>query len=182
MNNISQKTKDMILISLFAVIISICAWISIPAAVPFTMQTFAVFLSFGILGGKRGTMAVCVYILLGAVGIPVFAGGTGGIGIILGKTGGYMLGWIVCGIVISKIPLFKNQKNQIPIFSMFLGLIICYATGTAWFTLFYTKITGVSGIWSVICTCVLPFIIPDLIKISLAYFLQKKLKPHIDLN
>ena len=68
--------------------ITICSWISIPTLVPFTLQTFAVFLTVGLLGGKRGTMAVLVYVLLGAIGIPVFAEFTGGIGIILNNTGG----------------------------------------------------------------------------------------------
>ena len=69
------QTTDIVFIGIFAVIIAICSWISIPAAVPFTLQTFGVFAAVEILGGKCGTMAVLVYLLLGAVGIPVFADG-----------------------------------------------------------------------------------------------------------
>ena len=69
-----SKTYDMVYIAVFAVLIAICSWISIPMTVPFTLQTFAVFLAVGVLGGKRGSLAVLIYILLGAVGIPVFAG------------------------------------------------------------------------------------------------------------
>ena len=67
------KTKDLALCALFAALIAVCAWISIPATVPFTLQTFAIFAALGLLGGKRGTVAVAVYLLLGAIGVPVFA-------------------------------------------------------------------------------------------------------------
>ena len=69
-------------IAVFTVLIAICSWISIPMTVPFTLQTFAIFLSVSILGGKRGTIAVFIYVLLGVVGIPVFAGFSGGLGIL----------------------------------------------------------------------------------------------------
>ena len=68
-----SKTYDIVYIAVFAVIMAICSWISIPAAVPFTLQTFGVFIAVGILGGKRGTLSVLVFILLGAIGVPVFA-------------------------------------------------------------------------------------------------------------
>ena len=76
-----SKTYDMVYIAVFAVLMAICSWISIPTVVPFTLQTFGVFLAIGVLGGKRGSLAVLVYILLGAIGVPVFAEFTGGIGI-----------------------------------------------------------------------------------------------------
>ena len=95
-----KKTKtekltilDMAFIALFAVIIAVCSWISIPAAVPFTLQTFAVFTAVGVLGGKRGTLCVLVYLLLGAFGVPVFAGFSGGLGAVFGMTGGYLFGF-----------------------------------------------------------------------------------------
>ena len=80
------KTYDMVYIAVFAVVMAICSWISIPATVPFTLQTFGVFLAVGVLGGKRGTLSILVYILLGAVGVPVFAGFSGGIGSLFGKS------------------------------------------------------------------------------------------------
>ena len=88
------KTKDMAYIAVFAVLIAVCSWISIPTTVPFTLQTFAVFLTVGVLGGKRGSLAVLVYILLGCVGVPVFAGFSGGIGVLAGQTGGYIVGFL----------------------------------------------------------------------------------------
>ena len=84
------QTRDLAYVAVCAVLMAVCSWISIPAAVPFTLQTFAVFCSLGFLGGKRGTAAILVYLLLGALGIPVFAGFSGGIGILFGTTGGYL--------------------------------------------------------------------------------------------
>ena len=89
-----MKTRDLTLIAVFAAVIAVCAWISIPAAVPFTLQTLGIFLAVGLLGGRRGTISVGVYLLLGAVGAPVFSGFNGGIGYLLGATGGYLLGFL----------------------------------------------------------------------------------------
>ena len=72
-----QKIVAMVQIALFAAIIAVCSWIQIPMTVPFTMQTFAVFCALATLGGKGGTISVLIYIVLGAVGVPVFAGFTG---------------------------------------------------------------------------------------------------------
>lgn len=88
------RTVDIAYIGLFVAVMAICSWISIPATVPFTLQTFAVFMAVGLLGGKRGTIAVLTYVLLGAIGVPVFAGFSGGIGALLGNSGGYIVGFI----------------------------------------------------------------------------------------
>lgn len=93
-----NKTQDLVYVSIFAVLIAVCSWISIPAAVPFTLQTMGVFTAVGILGGRRGSMAVLIYILLGIIGIPVFAGFTGGIGVLAGTTGGYIVGFLVSAL------------------------------------------------------------------------------------
>ena len=93
------RVVDLTYMAVCAALIAICAWITVPAAVPFTLQTFAVFCVLGLLGGKRGTVAILVYILLGAVGLPVFSGFNGGIGALLGTTGGYILGFIFIGLI-----------------------------------------------------------------------------------
>ena len=77
MTSNKMKTYDMVCIAIFAVLMAVCSWIAIPTAVPFTLQTFGLFLTVGVLGGKRGTFAILIFILLGAVGIPVFSGFTG---------------------------------------------------------------------------------------------------------
>ena len=94
-----MKTKDIVNIALFTTLLAVCAWICIPTAVPFTMQTFAVFLAVQVLGGKKGTIVIGVYMLLGIMGVPVFSGGTAGIGSVMGPTGGYMIGWIFLSII-----------------------------------------------------------------------------------
>ena len=94
-----KKTYDMAYIGLFVGLMAICSWISIPTAIPFTMQTFAVFLAVMILGGKRGTLAIVVYLLLGLVGVPVFAGFSAGPGVLFGTTGGYLIGFVFSGLL-----------------------------------------------------------------------------------
>ena len=89
--------RELCATALGAALMTICAWISIPAQVPFTLQTFAVFFVTALLGLKCGTLSVIVYLLLGAVGLPVFAGFKGGLGSLMGVTGGYLLGFCVLG-------------------------------------------------------------------------------------
>lgn len=170
-----SKTLDMIYIAVFAVLIAICSWISIPTVVPFTLQTFAIFLSVGVLGGKRGTLAVLVYILLGLIGIPVFAGFSGGIGVLAGNTGGYIMGFLLSALVMWAMEKILGRKLWVLALSMIIGLFVCYAFGTAWFMIVYTRNTGAVGLASVLGWCVVPFLIPDFIKIALAFILSKRL-------
>lgn len=172
---VRSKTYDMVYIAVFAVLMAICSWISIPATVPFTLQTFAVFLTVGVLGGKRGSMAVLIYILLGAIGIPVFAGFSGGLVALLGNTGGYIIGFLFSALVMWLMEKLLGKKTWVLAVSMVLGLVVCYAVGTVWFMVVYTQKTGAIGIATVLSLCVIPFIIPDLIKIALALGLSKRL-------
>ena len=200
MNSDMRNTKltDMILIGLFAALIAVCAQIQIPAAVPFTLQTFAIFLTAGLLGGKRGTVSVVIYILLGMVGLPVFAGFKGGIAALLGTTGGYIIGFIFSALLMwalekpvsslfgketgadSKKNIFRKMAG--PAISMILGLIVCYIFGTAWFVIVYTNTKAPIGILTALGWCVFPFIIPDLIKIALALVLTLRLRKFVPCN
>lgn len=171
-----SKTYDMAYIGVFTVLITICSWISIPTLVPFTLQTFAVFLAVSVLGGKRGTLAVVVYVLMGAIGIPVFAEFTGGIGIILRNTGGYIIGFIFSALVMWLMESLFGRKLWVQGISMVLGLLACYAVGTAWFMFVYMRETGAVGLMTVLGWCVIPFIIPDAVKIVLALTLSSTLK------
>jgi hypothetical protein len=177
-----SKTYDMVYIAVFAVLIAICSWISIPTTVPFTLQTFAVFLAVGVLGGKRGSLSVLIYILLGAVGIPVFAGFSGGFGILLGSTGGYIIGFLFSALLMWGMEALLGKKTWVLGLSMVLGLIVCYAIGTVWFMAVYTKNSGPVGLAAVLSWCVIPFIIPDLIKIALALVLSKRFSVILKLN
>ena len=170
------KTYDMVYIGIFTVLIAICSWISIPAAVPFTLQTFGVFMAVEVLGGKRGTMAVLVYILMGAVGIPVFAGFQGGIGVIFNTTGGYIVGFLCSALIVWAAESLFGKKPLVRLLSMAAGLIACYALGTIWFMVVYGRTTGAVGLMTVLGWCVIPFIIPDLVKIGLAYVISRKIR------
>jgi len=166
-------------VAVMAGLIAVCSWISIPTTVPFTLQTFAVFLAVGVLGGRRGTFAVLVYILLGAVGLPVFAGFTGGLGILLGATGGYILGFLFSALLYWAMTQALGERPAVMVAAMVLGLAVCYAFGTAWFMVVYARANGPVGLTAALGWCVFPFIIPDLVKAALAMGLTKVLKPHV---
>lgn len=173
------SAKDMAYVAIMAVVIAICSWISIPTTVPFTLQTFAVFLAVGVLGGRRGTFAVLVFILLGAVGVPVFAGFQGGIGVLLGTTGGYIIGFLLSALLYWAMTRALGEKTPVMVAAMVLGLIVCYAFGTAWFMVVYARNSGAIGLGTALGWCVFPFVIPDLVKIALAVGLTRVLKPHV---
>lgn len=176
------KTYDMAYIAVFTVLITICSWISIPTVIPFTLQTFAVFLAVEVLGGRRGTLAVTLYVLLGAIGVPVFAEFTGGPGVILRNTGGYIIGFIFSALVMWLMESIFIKKLHVKhvlfvqAVSMVLGMLACYAAGTAWFLFVYMKDAGPVGLTTVLGWCVIPFIIPDAVKIALALMLGNILK------
>ncbi|MDO5134829.1 MAG: biotin transporter BioY [Eubacteriales bacterium] len=174
-----SKTYDMAYIAIFSVLMAICAWISIPATVPFTLQTFGVFVAVGVLGGKRGSLSVLIYILLGAVGVPVFAGFSGGLGVLLSTTGGYIVGFLASSLVMWGIETAFGKTPVLQILSMVAGLIVCYAFGTVWFMAVYTRNAEAVGLGTVLGWCVIPFIIPDLIKIALAFGLSRKLRKYL---
>ena len=173
------KTLDLAYIAIGAALITICSWISIPMTVPFTLQTFAVFAVLLMLGGERGTLSTVVYVLLGAVGAPVFAGFTGGIGVLLGMTGGYIIGFIFMGLIYQAVTKFISIKFYIEALALLIGLAACYAFGTAWFMYVYTKNKGPISLATVLGLCVIPFIIPDVIKMALAFIISKRVRRYI---
>lgn len=175
----SAKVFDMAYIALFAVVITICSWISIPTVVPFTMQTFGVFLAVVILGGKRGTISVLIYILLGAVGVPVFSGPAGGLAKLLGPTGGYIIGFIISPLIYWIITKIYGNKLPVQLISLTTGLLSLYVFGTAWFMIVYEQSNGAITLATALSWCVIPFIVPDLIKLLLALLLSRKILKHI---
>lgn len=171
-----MKTLDLVYIAMGTALIAVCSWINIPITVPFTLQTLAVFAVLLVFGGDRGTAAIFTYVLMGAIGIPVFAGFTGGIGIILGNTGGYILGFILIGLLYIAFTRFLGKKLYIEIAALLLGLLVCYAFGTAWFLYIYMRDIGTVGLVTVLSWCVFPFIIPDIIKLLLAFILSRRVR------
>ena len=173
------QTKDAAMIAVCAAVMAVCSWISIPAAVPFTMQTFGVFLAVGLLGGRNGTLAVVIYLLLGAAGLPVFSGFTGGIGHLFGATGGYIIGFVFSALLMWLMERFLGRSLKALVASMIAGLLVCYAFGTAWFMVVYARDSGSIGMITALSWCVFPYIIPDALKILLAAVMTRRLRPLI---
>ena len=170
------KTLDITRISLFVVIMAVCSWISIPTVIPFTLQTLGLFLCIGMLGGKKSSIAIAIYTLMGVIGIPVFANFTGGIGVILGANGGYIIGFLLAALNAWLIEILLGKKKFVPLISMIVGLLICYAIGTVWYAVIYASSTDNIGIITAITTCVLPYILPDALKIVLSLFIRKRVR------
>lgn len=167
----------MVLCALFAALMVICAWISIPVLdIAFTLQTFAVFLSLGVLGGRRGSLVCLLYLLLGAVGLPVFSGFRGGIGTLLGVTGGYIWGFLATALVYWGVTALLGETLFRRGAAMVLGLLVCYACGSAWFLMVYVQEGSAMGMGAVIAKCVLPYLLPDAVKLALALSLAQRLK------
>lgn len=171
--NSHLKIRDMCYIALSAAFISICAWISIPAAVPFTLQTFAIFLCSAVFGAKRGAAAVALYILLGAIGLPVFSGFRGGFGMLFGATGGYITGFLPAAFI-AGWKAAERKSIAVDILAMLGALAACYAFGTLWYAGVYAS--GISGIVAALMACVVPYLLPDAIKIALASALAVRLR------
>ena len=162
--------RKMVLCSLFAALTAVCAWLSIPMPdIAFTLQTFGVLLTLGILGGKWGTASILIYLALGTVGLPVFSGFRGGVGVLLGPTGGYLWGFLATGLA-----YWAFEKLWKP-GAMLLGLLACYLCGSLWFM----TLAGSGGFWAAVARCVLPYLVPDGIKLVLALTLSRRIGKHI---
>ena len=173
--------RKITVIAQFAALTAICSWLQIPAIpIPFTMQTFAVFLSVYVLGMEKGFLSVLVYILLGVTGLPVFSRFQGGIGVIAGPTGGYIVGFLFTAITTGALLRLCREKPVPVCLSMLSGLLVCYVFGTVWLIIM-SKVTGGDlTLGSALEAAVLPFIIPDAVKILLAYLVGRKIKPVSD--
>ena len=164
-----NSSRNMVRCALFAALIAVCGWISVPVSdIAFTLQTFGIFLTLGLLGGKRGSAAVLIYLLLGAAGMPVFSGFRGGIGVLAGVTGGYLWGFLLACFAYRVL----ERYGKLP--AMIAGQITCYVCGCLWFYLY-----AGGGLLLIIGRCVLPYLIPDAIKIALAYMLTRRLARHL---
>lgn len=163
------EIKKRNLAALFAALTAVCSWLSIPVLdISFTLQTFAVFLTLGLLDGKWGTLSILIYLLLGVVGMPVFSGFQGGPGVLLGVTGGYLWGFLFSGLVYWLLERF----GKLP--AMIAGMLTCYLCGCLWFYLY-----AGGGLGLILLRCVVPYLIPDAVKIWLAYRLSVQLSRHI---
>ena len=170
-----MKARNMALCGLFTAVLAVCAWVSVPVGdMVVTLQTFGVFLTLGLLGGKYGSITIFVYLLLGAVGAPVFSGFRGGMGALLGTTGGYIFGFMLTALVYWLLTACKDTA-PIRLCAMVLGLLLCYSCGSYWYMTRYLSSDSLT-FSLVLLKCVVPFLLPDAVKLSLAWILTGKLK------
>ena len=169
--------RVMVRVALMAVVISVCAWITVPFAVPFTMQTFGVFAALLLLGGREGLAAIGLYLLLGLVGLPVFSGFRGGLGHLLGPTGGYLIGFLFSGLAyLLTEPLMDRARPFARVALCFAQMLLCYLVGTVWFVAVCAREGRPYGFRAALGLCVAPYVLPDLLKLALAEALSRRLK------
>ena len=163
------STRNLALCALFAALTAVCSWISIPIGpVPINLALLPVLLCGALLGPVSGCLSIGCYLLLGLAGVPVFASFRGGAGALLGPTGGYLIGYLLC-VAISGLGRGKNVWQML--LFMVLGIAACYALGTAWFVHLTGKTLAVS-----LSACVIPFLPGDAAKTALALLLARRLK------
>jgi biotin transport system substrate-specific component len=168
--------KGLVYAALFGALTATGAFIVIPLPpVPITAQTFFLNTSAVLLGGQLGALSQFIYVMLGVVGMPVFAGGTAGLGVIFGPTGGYLLGFIIAAFVIGMINRMKKSAGIFwNIFSMLIGMFIIYLLGSLQLSL-----VAKMSFHKALTIGVLPFIPGDVIKILLAAIISSRLKGRV---
>lgn len=176
-----NKIFDMVITAVFAAIIAVGAFMSLHlAAVPFTLQSFAVFLALGATGWKRGTLSIAVYLILGLVGVPVFSGFKSGAGVLFGPTGGFLLGFIFAGLTFGAVsrPLSKTRLPglAVKLISFLCGNVVLYAFGCLMYAFVYLKQVSFQSLFASFSVCVLPFLIPDAVKLTAAAIISQKLE------
>ena len=204
-----SKTTYLVLCGLFAALMAICSYITIPlpfTPVPINLGTLGVFLAGGILGRKYGSVCVAVYILMGAVGIPVFSGFQGGLNVLVGPTGGYIIGYLAAAFTIGAIIDSYLKKSSVSALSSGADasgdaqdktsatagstpkkriFIICACSMTAGLVVCYIlgtvwfMILMDTSLWASLVACLFPFIPGDIIKIVAGSLLVGKLRPLI---
>lgn len=168
-----QTTYSLILSALFAALCAVCSQIAIPLPmVPINLALFAVHLAGALLGLRYGMLSIVIYFILGIVGIPVFQGFNAGLGVLLGPTGGYIIGYFAAAAVSGFTASHFGHHFFILCTGMAIGTILCYTIGTIW----YIIITN-TGILQSLGVCVIPFLPGDVIKIILAVTLAQRLYP-----
>ena len=173
------RTIDMIYVGLSAALIALGAWIAIPVGdIPITLQTLMICLISGLFGMKRGTLSVLIYIVLGAVGVPVFSNFKAGLGVLAGPTGGYIVGFIFTALIVGLVADKTKGQLWAVALAMVLGIAVCYAFGTAWFYVYMQSKKAVTLSY-ILGLCVVPYIVPDLVKTAVACVLVNRLKKFV---
>lgn len=183
-----SAAREICYMAMFVAIMAVCAWIAIPIGdIPITLQTMGVCLAAGFLGWKRGTAAVAVYILLGLCGVPVFAGFIGGVAKLASPTGGYIVGFLFTALIVGMVSDYVKLKNfwaraGMLVVAMAVGIAVCYAFGTAWFMILYMKADKAITLAGALSLCVIPYLLPDFVKIIVAAALVTRLKKYMKIK
>ncbi len=174
---------DLVLISISAALITVCSWISIPLGpVPFTLQTMGILAVMLTCGGRRGTLSIVIYLAMGICGVPVFAGFKGGVSALIGPTGGFLVGFVIAALVywLFERLLFKRLMTSTVktwIFGVLNSLVfevVMYIVGVIWFMTVYAAQTGPVGLSTVMGWCVIPFVVPDIVKMAFAVVIGER--------
>ena len=172
----STSLRMTVYASLLAALIAAGAYLALPIGpVPIVLQNLFVFLSGLLLGPRWGVASIGVYLMAGALGLPVFAGGVGGIGRFAGPTGGYLLGYLPAVYVIGWISKKSKGRAAVDVLAMVCGSIIIYACGVSWL-----KILSGLTLAKTLAVGMYPFILGDGVKIAAAVPIAKALRPIID--
>ncbi|MCL2003731.1 MAG: biotin transporter BioY [Oscillospiraceae bacterium] len=165
------QTRDLCAVAVFTALTAAMAWLSIPLpyGVPLTFQTLAVLLAGVVLGPKKGALAAAAYLLLGTAGAPVFAGGRGGLGVVFGPTGGFLLSFPLMALAAG---IGASKTGRWPLWlGVAAGAAVNYMCGMLYFSLYMS-----SGLLHAFTVCVLPFIPADILKMAAAGLLGKRLR------
>ena len=169
------STRSLLLCALFAALMAVCSQLSIPLPmVPINLALLAALLGGALLGPKLGAAAIGVYVLVGLMGAPVFASFGAGPGTLFGKTGGYIIGYVLAAFLTGLLA-GKGKGYWRTCLAMVVGTLACYLFGTAWFM----QVTGIE-LWLSLTYCVLPFLPGDGLKILAAAWLSRRLRPHVE--
>lgn len=177
----SEKSKKRllraVLCSLFAAIICVIAPHAIPTTVPLTLATLGIYVCSCVLTPAMSTLSILLYLAIGAVGVPVFSGYSGGIGKLAGPTGGYLVGYLPMAFVISLIVTLLVRREKRPplavdiairMFACVLGTVVLYTFGTVWYVIQQNTTFAAA-----LPFCVFPFIPGDIAKIVAAALISR---------
>ncbi len=167
----SAKLQNFLLAGLMTAITAICSWINIGlffTPIPINLALMGPYISGLLLGSRYGVLSQTAYVLMGAFGLPVFAGFASGVGVLAGPTGGFIAGYVLCSAICGLSVRKKGTKHRLLL--MLLGLTACYVCGLIWFMF----VTG-AALWAALVSCVFPFLLGDAVKIALTALLTKHL-------
>ena len=172
-DNQKIRTKQMVLIALMTAVTCVLGPLSIPlpfSPVPISLTNFAIFLAIFVLGMKNGTISFIIYLLLGAVGVPVFSSFRGGFQVLAGPTGGYLIGFIFLALIMGFALDHFDRKLVPTIIGMIIGMVVCYTFGTVWLA----KLLSLSFKEGLMMG-VIPYLAGDVAKIIIAAIVGPKL-------